>query len=191
MFGEKFKNETQVVATVIEHDLENESDVTAMIGVSTALSISGVPFMGPVGCARVGYKDGDYILNPEMKEIAGLDLDLVVAGTKEGVLMVESEASQLSEEIMLGAVEFGAKAYQDVIDLINDFAKEASKEKWELPESESWEADVKAELEKIVKADLEKAYKIVSKQERVSAISLAKENAITAIEENSVKKLAS
>ncbi len=183
LFGEKFKNETQVVATVIEHDLENESDVTAMIGVSTALSISGVPFMGPVGCARVGYKDGDYILNPEMKEIAGLDLDLVVAGTKEGVLMVESEASQLSEEIMLGAVEFGAKAYQDVIDLIDDFAKEASKEKWELPESESWEADVKAELEKIVKADLEKAYKIVSKQERVSAISLAKENAITAIEE--------
>ena len=95
------------------------------MGVSAALTISGVPFLGPIGCSRVGYKDGEFILNPEMSQMADLDLDLILAGTREGVLMVESEASELSEEIMLSAVDFGSDAYQEVIDFIIDFASQA------------------------------------------------------------------
>ena len=181
LFHPLFKNETQVVATVIEHDLENDSDVPAMIGVSAALSISGVPFLGPIGCSRVGLKDGEFILNPEMSAMKGLELDLILAGTKEGVLMVESEASELTEEVMLSAVDFGAKAYQEVIDFILDFASEAAKAPWDLAEIESWEADVKSEIDTLAREGLTKAYSIVAKQERVSAVNAVKESSITAI----------
>ena len=181
LFHPLFKNETQVVATVIEHDLENDSDVPAMIGVSAALSISGVPFLGPIGCSRVGRKDGEFILNPEMSEMKDLDLDLILAGTKEGVLMVESEASELTEEVMLSAVDFGAKAYQEVIDFIVAFASEAAKAPWDLAEVESWEADVKSEIDTLARKDLTKAYGIVAKQERVAAVNAVKETCITAI----------
>ena len=104
LFPEGFLNEVLVMCTVIAHDMENDPDIVAMIGVSAALTMSGIPFMGPVGAARVGYKDGEYLLNPTLQDMEGSELDLVAAGTKEGVLMVESEASELSEEIMLGAV---------------------------------------------------------------------------------------
>ena len=107
LFHESYRNETQVICTVLSHDLENDPDVIAMIGASAALTISGIPFLGPIGAARVGYKDGNYVLNPLMGDVAESDLDLVLAGTREGVLMVESQANELSEEIMLGAVNYG------------------------------------------------------------------------------------
>ena len=107
LFAEGYKNETQVICTVLSHDLENDPDVVALIGASAALTISGIPFLGPIAGCRVGYKDGAYILNPRISELPESDLDLIVAGTSEGVMMVESEAKELSEEIMLGAVDFG------------------------------------------------------------------------------------
>ena len=110
LFPEGFRNETQVVCTVLSHDLENDPDIVALVGASAALTISGIPFMGPVGAARVGYIDGKYVLNPTQNQLPDSQLDLVVAGTNEGVLMVESEAKELSEEVMLGAVTFGHEA---------------------------------------------------------------------------------
>src|SRR5476651_2728321 len=107
LFVPGFRHETQVICTVLSHDLENDSDIPALIGVSAALTLSGIPFMGPIGGARVGYIDGEYVINPTMEQIEESKLDLIVAGTAEGVLMVESEASELSEEVMLGAVTFG------------------------------------------------------------------------------------
>src|SRR5277367_1820883 len=107
LFPEGFRNETQVVCTVLSHDLENDPDIAALVGASAALTISGIPFMGPIGAARVGYIDGKYVLNPQMEQLASSQLDLVVAGTADAVLMVESEAQQLPEDVMLGAVMFG------------------------------------------------------------------------------------
>src|SRR5215472_5508658 len=115
LFVDGFRNETQVVCTVLSHDLENDPDIVAMIGASAALTISGIPFLGPIGAARVGYIDGEYVLNPLQEKLPESALDLVVAGTAEGVLMVESEAQELSEEIMLGAVTFGFEQFQAVI----------------------------------------------------------------------------
>jgi polyribonucleotide nucleotidyltransferase len=128
LFAKGYRNETQVICTVISHDLENDPDIIAMIGASAALTISGLPFMGPIGGARVGYKDGEYILNPRMDEMEESELDLVLAGTSEGVLMVESEARELSEEIMLGAVNFGHDAMMPVIGAIIDLAERCARE---------------------------------------------------------------
>ncbi len=133
LFPDAFKNEVQVVCTVLAHDKHNDSDVVAMIAASAALAVSGIPFLGPIGAAKIGYKNGEYILNPTIEQQAESDLELAVAGTKEGVLMVESEANELSEETMLGAVMFGFEKFQPVIDLINDLVKEAGKERWESP----------------------------------------------------------
>src|SRR5579871_2087207 len=118
LFAPGFLNETQVVCTVLSHDLENDPDVVAMVGASAALTISGIPFLGPIGAARVAYIDGKYVLNPTVAELPRSELDLVVAGTAEGVLMVESEARELPEEVMLGAVTFGHRAFQPVIQAI-------------------------------------------------------------------------
>ena len=115
LFAKGYKNETQVICTVLAHDLENDPDIVALIGASAALTISGLPFLGPLGGCRVGYIDGEYVLNPACDDIAKSRLDLVLAGTRDGVLMVESEAHELSEEIMLGAVTFGHKAFQPVL----------------------------------------------------------------------------
>ncbi|MEL0144259.1 MAG: polyribonucleotide nucleotidyltransferase, partial [Alphaproteobacteria bacterium] len=128
LFHKSYRNETQVICTTVSHDLENDPDVPALIGASAALTISGLPFLGPIGAARVGYIDGEYVLNPTSDQLAESELDLMVAGTNEGVLMVESEAHELSEEIMLGAVMFGHEAYQAVIDLIISVAELAAKE---------------------------------------------------------------
>ena len=128
LFVEGYRNETQVVCTVLQHDLENDPDIVAMVATSAALTLSGVPFMGPVGAARVGYADGAYKLNPLIDEVKESQLDLVVAGTQDAVLMVESEAKQLSEEIMLGAVMFGHKHFQPVIEAIIRLAEKAAKE---------------------------------------------------------------
>ena len=180
LFPKGFLNEVQVVATVVSHDLENDPDMVAMCGVSAALTISGIPFMGPIGGARVSYKDGEYIINPAMHEVADTDLDLVVAGTQEGVLMVESEAQELSEEIMLGAVRAGHEAYQSVIDGIIDLAEMCAKDMWDVEETPDaivkLEADIKAKFAK----DVEKAYSITDKLERQAAVGAVRDAAIEA-----------
>ena len=132
LFAKGYKNETQVICTVLSHDLENDPDIVAMVAASAALTISGLPFLGPIGACRVGYKEGAYLLNPQPADLEGSQLDLVLAGTNEGVLMVESEAQELSEEVMLGAVTFGHDAMQPVIDAIIGLAEVAAKEPWEL-----------------------------------------------------------
>ena len=132
LFASGFVNETQVICTVLGHDLENDPDIVAMVGASAALTLSGAPFLGPIGGARVGYVDGQYILNPVLADAADSELDLIVAGTGTGVMMVESEASELSEELMLGAVEFGHQGFQPVIDAIIKLAEKAAKEPYDL-----------------------------------------------------------
>src|ERR1700742_1349036 len=134
LFASGFLNETQVVCTVLSHDLENDPDIVALVGASAALTISGIPFLGPIGGARVGYINGEYVLNPKLDELPKSELELVVAGTTEGVLMVESEAKELSEEIMLGAVMFGHHSFQPVLQAIIELAEAAAKEPWNMPE---------------------------------------------------------
>ena len=170
LFHKNYKNETQIIATVLAHDMENDPDIVAMIGASAALTISGLPFMGPIGACRVGWDGNDYILNPTIEQMKDQSLDLVVAGTKEGVLMVESEASELSEEIMLGAVDYGHNEIGNVIKAIIELAEVAAKEPRPLPE----ESSEKAEYEKILKPyrkKLEKAYKEIDKSNRSKLLS--------------------
>ncbi len=133
LFPDAFKNEVQVICTVLSHDQNTDSDIPSLIAASAALAISGIPFLGPIAAAKIGYKNGEYILNPTLEQLKDTDLELVVAGTKEGVLMVESEAQELSEETMLGAVMFGFENFQPVIDLIGALKAEAGKEAWEAP----------------------------------------------------------
>jgi polyribonucleotide nucleotidyltransferase len=168
LFPEEFLNEVQIICTVMSHDMQNPADMVAMIGASAALTISGIPFMGPLGGARVAYINGDYVLNPTLEEMEESALDLVVAGTQEGVLMVESEAKELSEEVMLGAVDFGHNAYQDVINGIIDLAEMCAKEPWDLPETPDHITKLQKDLQEFSK-DLEKAYAIKEKAERYEA----------------------
>ena len=164
LFHNDFKNETQVVCTVINYDGENDPSICAMIGASAAITISGLPFLGPIAGARVGFSDGEFILNPTKEELNETDLDLVVAGTKDGVLMVESEASELPENIMLGAVQFGYKEFQCVIDKIIELAEKSAKDSWELipQNTPSFFDDVKKFSSKI----FEPIYKIKEKKKR-------------------------
>ncbi len=173
LFPAGFKNETQVLTTVLSHDLENDPDIVAMVGASAALTLSGIPFIGPIGGARVGYADGEYILNPAVDTVDDLELDLVVAGTRDAVLMVESQAEELSEEVMLGAVMFGHQQMQPVIDAIIDMAERAAKDPWELPEGEDHSA-LEAEVAKLAEAGLRDAYSHTVKQERTAKISEVK-----------------
>ena len=183
LFPKNFLNEVQIVATVISHDLENDPDIIAMIGCSAALTISGIPFMGPIGGARVGYKNGQYVINPPMNEVSGAALDLVVAGTQEGVLMVESEASELTEEVMLGAVRAGQKAYSAVIDGIISLAEMCAKEPWAIveidPKIKKLEDNIKAKFS----ADVAKAYSITNKLERQNAIGEVRKAAVEAFKD--------
>ncbi len=181
LFAPGFKCETQVLATVLSHDMENDPDILAMIATSAALTISGVPFMGPIGGARVGEIDGELVLNPTVDQMADSTLDLIVAGTQAGVLMVESEAQELSEERMLEAVMFGHKGFQPVIDLIIDLAEDAAKEPWEAPGAPAGEAEMRSKLEALVADDLKAAYAIVAKQDRQAAVGAAKNKAMAAI----------
>ena len=172
LFPDGYKNETQVVITVLQHDMENNPDVLAMVAASAALTISGVPFMGPIGAARVGYIDGQYVLNLAVDRRAESKLDLVMAGTYDAVLMVESEAQELSEEVMLGAVMFGHEASKKVIDAIIKLAEMAAKEPRDFtaPDYSDLEKDVLA----VAEADLRAAYKITKKDERYAAVDAAK-----------------
>ena len=172
LFAPGFKNETQVVCTVSRHDLENDPDIVALVAASAALTLSGVPFMGPIGAARVGFLDGKPVLNPLVDEMKTSSLDLVVAGTQDAVLMVESEAKELTEQQMLEAVMVGHRGFQAVIDAIIKLAEKAAKEPWEvkLPDQNKY----KAKVEALVKADLEAAFSTVDKSQRVSKINAAK-----------------
>ncbi len=179
LFVDGFKHEVLVICTVLSHDLVNEPDIVAMIAASAALTISGVPFMGPIAAARVGYADGEYVLNPECEDMHKLRenpeqrLDLVVAGTQDAVMMVESEAYELSEAEMLGAVKFAHESYQPVIDLIISLAEECAKEPFDFtaPDYSALYAKVKAAGE----AQMREAFAIKDKQERVNAIAAARE----------------
>jgi len=187
LFVPGFKNETQVICTVLSHDLENDPDVVAMIAASAALTLSGAPFLGPIGCARVGYVDGEYVLNPSVDDMHKLRenpeqrLDLVVAGTKDAVMMVESEAYELSEDEMLGAVQFGHDAMQPVIDMIIDLAEDAAKEPFDFQPADYSElyAKVQAAGEEAMRA----AFAITDKQERQAAISAARDSIIEQLSE--------
>ncbi len=174
LFVSSFKNETQVSCTVMSHDLENQADIPSIIGTSAALTLSGLPFMGPVAGARVGYIDGEYVLNPTEEELENSDLDLVVAGTRDAVLMVESEANELSEVIMLGAVMFGHEQMQVVIDAIIELAEVAAKDPIELPEEEDHSALI-ADIAKMAEAGLRDAYGETDKQTRVGKINDVKD----------------
>tara|TARA_R110002073_G_scaffold19336_4_gene70672 strand:+ start:1685 stop:3820 length:2136 start_codon:yes stop_codon:yes gene_type:complete len=179
LFPKGFKNEVQVMLTVLSHDLENDPDIVGLVGASASLVLSGLPFMGPIGAARVGYKDGEYILNPPCDEMAESELDLVVAGTGDAVMMVESEAKELSEDIMLGAVMFGHEAFQPVIDAIIRLAEKAAKEPWDFqPEDHSAE---EAKVRKLVEKDLAAAYTHTDKGERYAAVGEAKKKAVEAL----------
>jgi polyribonucleotide nucleotidyltransferase len=166
LFAPGFRNETQVVCTVLSHDLENDPDVVALIGASAALTISGIPFLGPIAGCRVGYVAGSYVLNPKVEELESSELDLIVAGTGEGVLMVESEAKELSERVMLGAVMFGHKSFQPVIQAIIALAETAAKEPWAMADHSGEAAAVEASLRTLVGAKLDAAYAEQGKQVR-------------------------
>ena len=176
LFVKGFKNEVQVVVTVLQHDLENDPDILGMVAASAALVLSGAPFMGPIGAARVGYIDGGYVLNPTLDELKESKMDLVVAGTSEAVMMVESEIQELSEEIVLGGVNFAHKEMQTVIDAIIELAEHAAKEPFDF-QPEDTDA-LKAEVKKAVGKDLADAYKIQAKGDRVAALGAAKTKAI-------------
>ncbi len=181
LFPEGYMCDTQVIATVLSHDLENNPDIVAMVGCSAALTISGIPFLGPIGGARIGYKDGQYILNPTLSEMATSELELVVAGTQEGVLMVESEAKELPEDVMLGAVMFGHKNMQPVIDLIISLAESAAKDPRDLPPPAYDKPALLAKLKGLIGADLKDAYSETVKQTRYAKLDALKEKALAAL----------
>ena len=186
LFPSGFRNETQIICTVLAHDLDNDPDIISLIGTSAALTISGIPFLGPIGAARVGFIDGEYVLCPLVEDMKSSSLDLVVAGTTEGVLMVESEAKELDEAAMLGAVTFGQMAYQQVIDAIIEFAEACAKDPWEIPQLPDAYKSTKARLVELAEEPLRKAYGETVKQVRVEAISAVKVDVLKKMEEEGI-----
>ena len=178
LFAQGFKNETQVTLTVLSHDLQNDPDIVAMIAASAALTLSGVPFLGPIGGCRVGFANGEYILHPtvdnmhELREDSDQRLDLVVAGTRDAVMMVESEAYELSEAEMLGAVTFGHEAMQPVIDMIIELAEAAAKDPFEFDTPDH--SDLYARIKAVGENDVRAAFALTDKRERGNAISAAR-----------------
>src|SRR5499427_7481249 len=174
LFATGFVNETQVVCTVLSHDFENDPDIVSMIGASAALTLSGIPFLGPIGGARVAYIDGNYVLNPTLAEMPRSQLDLVVAGTGEGVLMVESEARELPEDVMLGAVTFGHREFQPVIDAIINLAETCAREPWSMQPPPPEQDQIEARLREDVGPLIEAAYREQGKQDRSNRLEAAK-----------------
>ncbi|MDQ7248546.1 polyribonucleotide nucleotidyltransferase [Dongia sedimenti] len=177
LFHAAYRHETQVVCTTLSHDMENDPDIVALVGASAALTLSGIPFMGPIGAARVGYIEGEYVLNPKISDLPESRLDLVVAGTAEGVLMVESEAQELSEDVMLGAVAFGHAQFQPVINAIIELAEQAAKEPWALAEADPEKESVYGALKAQFSASLTEAYKVTAKQDRTNRVAEVKTKA--------------
>ena len=187
LFVDGFKNEVLVMCTVLSHDLVNDPDIVAMIAASAALTLSGAPFRGPIAGCRVGFVDGEYILNPEVEDMDHLRtkpdqrLDLVVAGTKDAVMMVESEAYELSEEEMLGAVTFAHEQMQPVIDLIVEMAEDAAKEPFDFQPADY--SDLYAAAKSAGEADMRAAFALTDKQERTAAVNAARETIKAALSE--------
>src|SRR5271163_752070 len=173
LFADGWRCDTQIIITTLSHDLENDPDIVAMVAASAALTLSGAPFMGPIGGARVGFINNEYVLNPQIDEMTESQLDLVVAGTQDAVLMVESEAKELSEEIMLGAVMFGHRHFQPVIDAIIKLAEKAAKEPRELNVEDT--AALETEMRGLIEKELRAAYAIPDKMERHKAVDTAKD----------------
>jgi polyribonucleotide nucleotidyltransferase len=163
LFPDEFKNEVQVLPTVISYDKENEADILSIIASSAALAISGMPFLGPVGASRVGFIDGKYVLNPSKEQLKNSKLDLVVAGTKDAVLMVESEANGLTEQEMLNAVKFGHESFVPVIKMIEELAEQCKKPDWTLEKKDL--SEIKNTLDKEFTSDLKKAFATRDKQD--------------------------
>jgi polyribonucleotide nucleotidyltransferase len=180
LFPKGFKNEVQIIATVMSLNPDVDPDIPALLGASAALAISGMPFAGPIGAAKVGYKDGEYVLNPGVAAVKEGDLELVVAGTKDAVLMVESEANGLSEEVMLGAVMFGHEQMQVAIDAISELAAEVGKPAWDWSAPEADE-DLAAAVAAAATSGLSDAYQITDKQDRQAAVGAAKDAAVEAL----------
>src|ERR1700761_6650562 len=173
LFVDAWRNETQVIVTVLSHDMENDPDILSLVAASAALTLSGVPFKGPIGAARVGFANDEYILNPTLDEMTETQLDLVVAGTADAVLMVESEAKELNEDVMLGAVMFGHRHFQPVINAIIELAEKAAKEPREVTTIDN--SEIEKEMLGLAEQDLRKAYAIPVKQERYAAVGAVKE----------------
>ena len=173
LFPSSFMNEVQLLPTVLSYDGENQADVLSIIACSASLAISGLPFGGPIAASRVGYKDGKYLLNPSPAELEDSELDLVVAGTKDAVLMVESETSGLTEKIMLDAVKFGHENFIPIIKAIESLAKKAGKPKWEVEKIDH--SEVKNKITKSLETDLRKAFQETDKKKRSTAIQEAEE----------------
>ena len=184
LFANGFRNETQVICTVLSHDLENDPDIPALVGTSAALTISGIPFLGPIFGARVGYVAGEYVLNPRIEELENSTLDMVVAGTADAVLMVESEAQSLSEEEMLGAVMFAQRESGPVIDAIISLAEDCAKEPWALDPPDPARAELEEKVREVSEAALRQAYAEQVKQTRVEKIANAKAGAQEALAES-------
>ena len=180
LFPKGFMNEVQVIATVVSSNPEVDPDVPAMIGTSAALAISGIPFNGPIGAARVGYIDGEYVLNPDRSQLESSKLDLVVAGTQSAVLMVESEADLLSEDVMLGAVVYGHEQMQTVISAVQELADEVGNDRWDWAAPET-DADLQAKVAETATDGLTSAYQIAEKQSRQEAVAAARNAAVEAI----------
>lgn len=178
LFPHHFKHETQIICNLLSHDLENDPDALGVIGASAALAVSGLPFMGPVGGVRVGYIDEKLVLNPTNEQMTASKLDLIVAGTNEGVLMVESEAHELSEELILEAVMFGHESYQPIIKMIEKLAKQASKDAWDFPEADEKIQQLYADIKSDFEDDVRKAYKNTQKLVRGNAVDTIKKAAI-------------
>jgi polyribonucleotide nucleotidyltransferase len=185
LFPEGFYNEINVIAQVLSYDGETEPDIVALIAASAALTISGVPFMGPIGACRVGYEDGEYTLNPRQDVAANGNLDLVVAATGNAVMMVESEAKELSEEIMLGAVLFAHDECKKVVNALIDLAEKAAKEPWDIAVSDN--SAIKDQLKKLIGADIAAAYKLTDKSARSNALNVARDKAKAAFAEESAQ----
>jgi polyribonucleotide nucleotidyltransferase len=183
LFPEGFLNEVQVIATVLSHDMVNSPDIVALVGCSAALTLSGIPFLGPVGGARVGYVDGQFVLNPTLEQMTTSQMDLVVAGTREGVLMVESEVKELPEETMLQAVMFGHREFQPVLNAIIELAEASAKDPWDVPPPAYDKKALEAKLQSLIGADLKAAYAETVKQNRQAKISAMKDKAMAAVPE--------
>lgn len=183
LFAPTFRNDTQVVCTVLSHDMENNPDIPALIGTSAALTISGLPFLGPIGAARVGFIDGEFVLNPTITQLPDSKLNLIVAGTNEGILMVESEAHELSETQMLEAVMFGHSSFQPVIQAIVELAEECAKEPWDLPSEDPQKDKLIERLKELANDDLKNAYRIKEKSLRHQKLDLIKAQTVEALRE--------
>ena len=181
LFAKGFRHETQIICTVLAHDMETDPDMVAMIGTSAALTISGIPFLGPIAGTRVGEVNGELVLNPTLDQMKESKLDLIVAGTNAGVLMVESEAQELSEERMLEAVMFGHRGFQPVIDCIIDLAEESAKEPWNMPGEADGVAAVRTRMAALAADGVRNAYQIPAKAERQDAVAAAKSGAMATL----------